>query len=206
MLGLRSECAWGKLQYKETRSAVERMTWYFINKNRVNRIAMCLKFTHVWNYVNFRQATTGVLFLIIHCHSTTEHCASLAAEVIKQANSMQKSPSWKANSASASQEFPNFKEPGGSSPCSQEPATCPYAEPYQSNPDILSHCLMIHFYVTSYSHRSSKLSRFLRFCHQYSYCYVCPVLGILFSLCRSVYCLCVNVYCTTATGWQPNCS
>jgi len=25
-------------------------------------------------------------------------------------------------------------------------------------------------------------------------------------LCRSVYCLCVNVYCTTATGWQPNCS
>jgi len=24
-------------------------------------------------------------------------------------------------------------------------------------------------------------------------------------LCRSVYCLCVNVYCTTATGWQPNC-
>ena len=26
------------------------------------------------------------------------------------------------------------------------------------------------------------------------------------SLCRSVYCLCVNVYCTTATGCQPNCS
>jgi hypothetical protein len=22
---------------------------------------------------------------------------------------------------------------------------------------------------------------------------------------RSVYCLCVNVYCTTATGCQPNC-
>jgi len=28
----------------------------------------------------------------------------------------------------------------------------------------------------------------------------------LFVLCRSMYCLCVNVYCTTATGWQPNCS
>jgi len=28
----------------------------------------------------------------------------------------------------------------------------------------------------------------------------------LFVLCRSVYCLCVNVYCTTAIGWQPNCS
>jgi len=21
-----------------------------------------------------------------------------------------------------------------------------------------------------------------------------------------MYCLCVNVYCNTATGWQPNCS
>ena len=29
---------------------------------------------------------------------------------------------------------------------------------------------------------------------------------ILFVLCRSVYCLCVNIHCTTATGWQPNCS
>ena len=26
------------------------------------------------------------------------------------------------------------------------------------------------------------------------------------SLCCSVYCLCVNVYCTAATGCQPNCS
>jgi hypothetical protein len=35
-----------------------------------------------------------------------------------------------------------------------------------------------------------------------SYCYVCSFLchcfGVLF--------LCVNVYCTTATGCQPNCS
>ena len=38
----------------------------------------------------------------------------------------------------------------------------------------------------------------------YSYCYVCSVLYILFSLCCSMYCLCVNVYCTTATGCQPN--
>ena len=29
---------------------------------------------------------------------------------------------------------------------------------------------------------------------------------ILFVLCRPVYCLCVIVYCTTATGWLPNCS
>jgi len=26
------------------------------------------------------------------------------------------------------------------------------------------------------------------------------------SLCRSVYCLCVTVYCTAATGFQPICS
>ena len=32
----------------------------------------------------------------------------------------------------------------------------------------------------------------------------CPVFSV--SLCCSVYCLCVNVYCTTATGCHPNCS
>jgi VIT1/CCC1 family predicted Fe2+/Mn2+ transporter len=30
--------------------------------------------------------------------------------------------------------------------------------------------------------------------------------GYSVSLCCSMYCLCVNVYCTTATGCQPNCS
>jgi hypothetical protein len=29
---------------------------------------------------------------------------------------------------------------------------------------------------------------------------------VLIVLCRSVYCLCVNVYCTAATGWLLNCS
>ena len=37
----------------------------------------------------------------------------------------------------------------------------------------------------------------------YSYCYVRSVPGTV-SLCCFVYCLCVNVYCTTATGCQPN--
>jgi hypothetical protein len=32
------------------------------------------------------------------------------------------------------------------------------------------------------------------------------VLCVLFVLCRSLYCLCVYVYCTTATGWLHNCS
>jgi len=47
----------------------------------------------------------------------------------------------------------------------------------------------------------------------YSYCYVYVFLLLFMwcstysvSLCCSVYCLCVNVYCTTATGCQPNCS
>jgi hypothetical protein len=44
-------------------------------------------------------------------------------------------------------------------------------------------------------------------------CIFCVVLCIfvlfyvLFVFCRSVYCfVCVYVYCTTATGWLPNCS
>jgi len=36
------------------------------------------------------------------------------------------------------------------------------------------------------------------------YCCVCSLYSV--PLCCSVYCLCVNVYCTTATGCQPNCS
>ena len=46
----------------------------------------------------------------------------------------------------------------------------------------------------------------------YSYCYVYVLLlcmchsGYSVLLCSSVNCLCVNVYYTTATGCQPNCS
>ena len=47
------------------------------------------------------------------------------------------------------------------------------------------------------------------------YCYFCIYTFLLLcmydsrysvSLCCSVYCLCVNVYCSTATGCQPDCS
>jgi hypothetical protein len=38
----------------------------------------------------------------------------------------------------------------------------------------------------------------------YFYCYV--YVFLLLCMFRSVYCLCVNVYCTAATGCQPNCS
>jgi len=34
--------------------------------------------------------------------------------------------------------------------------------------------------------------------------YFCVVLCIVY-LCRSLKCLCVYVYWTTATGWLPNC-
>jgi hypothetical protein len=45
------------------------------------------------------------------------------------------SPSWEAANCEAIQEIPNnFKEPEGSSPCSQEPSTGPYHEPVRSSP------------------------------------------------------------------------
>ena len=44
------------------------------------------------------------------------------------------------------------------------------------------------------------------FCSMYCLCRLCCSMYCLCRLCRSVYCLCVNLYCTTATGCQPNCN
>jgi hypothetical protein len=45
------------------------------------------------------------------------------------------SPSWEAaNCADIQKISSNFKEPEGSSPCSQEPSTGPYPEPVRSSP------------------------------------------------------------------------
>ena len=48
---------------------------------------------------------------------------------------MEQNFSWEANIFSASQDIPsNFIEPDGSLPRSQQPATCPSADPDQSSP------------------------------------------------------------------------
>ena len=43
-------------------------------------------------------------------------------------------------------------------------------------------------------------------CSQIHIKHINTLCGQNVELCCSVYCLCVNVYCTTATGCQPNCS
>jgi len=51
----------------------------------------------------------------------------------------------------------------------------------------------------------SYIYEFLLLCLYFLLLYMfCSVYSI--SFCCPVYCLCVNVYCTTATGCQPNCS
>ena len=55
------------------------------------------------------------------------------------------------------------------------------------------------------------LLNFVNYIYFYCYVYVFLLLCMFrsvysVSLCRSVYCLCVNVYCTAATGWLPNCT
>ena len=48
---------------------------------------------------------------------------------------------------------------------------------------------------------------FMYYCYVYVFLLLCMFRSVYsVSLCCSVYCLCVNVYCTTATGCQPNCS
>jgi len=58
---------------------------------------------------------------------------------------------------------------------------------------------------------NTYLSHYFLWKYQFSYVYVLLLLCMFrsrysVSLCCSVYCFCVNVYCTIATGCQPNCS
>ena len=72
----------------------------------------------------------------------------------------------------------------------------------------LSHSFTFFCFIF-YSMFCMLLFNFFKLCifivmFMYSYCYVCSVLYILFSLCCSMYCSCVNVYCSTAIGCQHN--
>jgi len=69
-----------------------------------------------------------------------------------------------------------------------------------------------HFVLVLFCVIACTVTCFVCFCLiLYSYCYVYVFLllcmfcsGYSVSLCCSVYCLCVNVSCTAATGCQPN--
>jgi hypothetical protein len=69
-------------------------------------------------------------------------------------------PSWEAANCAAIQEIPsNFKEPEGSSSCSQEPFTGPYPPPVRSSPHHPILSLVIN--KPKYIHISN--SRYMRF-------------------------------------------
>jgi len=62
-------------------------------------------------------------------------------------------------------------DPAGSLPHSQQPATCPYPEPDQSNPCLPSNFLKIHFtIILQFMSRSSTWSLSLSFSHPSSVC------------------------------------
>jgi len=67
-------------------------------------------------------------------------CASLRVTSTVQTgiatNFMGQSPSCEDNNRSASKKFPDFMDPEGSLPCSQEPATGPYPKPDGSSPHL----------------------------------------------------------------------
>ena len=63
---------------------------------------------------------------------------------------------------------------------------------------IYSYCYVIYYYCYDDI-----------YCYFYVYVFLLSRMfrsGYPVSMCCSVYCLCVNVYSTTATGCQPNCS
>jgi hypothetical protein len=80
---------------------------------------------------------------------------------------MEQSPSWEAKTSSASQEIlPHLLEPEGSSPYSQEPATCPYPEADWSSTCPPSNLSQVHFNIILPSTPgSSKCFPSLRFPH-----------------------------------------
>jgi hypothetical protein len=63
------------------------------------------------------------------------------------------------------------------------------------------HCVYRPIYVCIFC---MLLFNFVNYVFLLLYIDICSVYSV--PLCCSVYCLCISVYCTTATGCQPNCS
>jgi hypothetical protein len=71
-------------------------------------------------------------------------------------------------------------------------------------------CKIMYFYCHIYVFLWLCLYIFVNYvfyCYVYIFLLLCMFSSVYsVSLCCSVYCWCVNVYCTAATGWLPNCS
>jgi hypothetical protein len=70
----------------------------------------------------------------VYCRSVFDSCEKRSVCIHTYLRT-ELSPSWEAANCAAIQNIPsNFKEPEGSSPCSEEPSTDPYPEPVRSSP------------------------------------------------------------------------
>ena len=80
------------------------------------------------------------------------------------------------------------------------------------------HVLLLPFFLSLYIWCMFRMLLFnfvnyVFYCYFYAFLLLCLCIlivmyvpYILFSSCCSLYCLCINVYCTTATGCLSNCS